>query len=162
MEAGAVGIRGCPALRWGVVRAAYGVVESERTGGAVGGAETRHPAGVAQGPALAGTLHPRLQHVTVRALDCAAANRQSLLPQQPVVHPSLVGAVIADQIVECLQSVGPVASTLLHLRDALHQFGDGCARAFGKQRLRALLTERETGAFFVEEEIDAIDRLQTE
>src|SRR6202011_739211 len=105
-------------------RAPDRVVEAERTRGAVGGAESGHPAGVAQRPALPGAFHPRLQHVAMRALDGTAADGQSLLAQQAVVHPSLVVAVVADQVVERLQRLGPVPSPLLHLGDALHQLGN--------------------------------------
>src|SRR5882762_8719944 len=97
----------------GPVGAPDGVVESERPGGAVCGAEPGHPAGVAQCPALAGALHSRLQHVTVGALDCAAPDRETLLAEQAVLHSLEIPPVVSDQVIERLQGV--VASALFHL-----------------------------------------------
>jgi hypothetical protein len=63
------------------------IVESQCTGSAIGSAKASHPARVAQSPALASSLHPRLQHVTMGALDCAAADWESFFAQQAILHP---------------------------------------------------------------------------
>src|SRR6266702_2655626 len=139
------------------VRAPDGIVESESAGGAVRGAEAGHPASVAHRPALPGTLHPRLQDVPVGALDGAAADGETLLAQQAVLHSVQVRPVVADQVVERLQRVRLVASALLHLRDALHQLGDDRLRALGEQRLGALLPEREVGTLLAEQDLSAVD-----
>jgi hypothetical protein len=87
----------------------------------------------------ASALHARLEYVPVRALDGAAADGQSFLAQQTVVHAPLVVAVVPDEVVERLQRFCPVAAALLHLRDALHQLRDDGVWPFGEQRLGASL-----------------------
>src|SRR2546428_584466 len=80
-------------------------------------APPRHSSAALERRALASSLHPPLEHMTMSALDDPRSNRQAELAEGRVAHPALVVAVVADELVE-----GVEFFFVRRLGHALHQF----------------------------------------